>query len=455
MPSPLFADRPHQPPERGRADALVPQTRGPRGEEGAARRDAGTGPTDPRTRRRRSPYDPAARRFDDPGTTHPGQPLRGAPERSARRGSGAAGRDGRPRGEEAAGSPPARVGSAEWNLLTDEASWSGELYRIVGRSPGAGPMSLDELPSLVFAEDRAQLTRLLTGCLVDGRPIDGELRIVRPDGRMRTVRVTGGPVLDREGRTASMWAVFRDVGEPRRGGRAAYGPREAPRPAGDGYGAAVLDVAAHHCRGGGRSGGDWYDVLELPDGNTLLTTGGLMDRGAPAASAAMLLGALRGLAVAGILPGASLGHLDRLARTAAPPVLGSVLCCRYDPATRTLRWARAGGPAPLLFRDGTGRALDRPEGAPLGTAASDGPYEQAEVRLRPGDLLLLRTGGPAGGGPGPDTGAPGTGRLLALAAEFARARNARDCVRRAVEALGGTGRADGPCVVAAGVGGPP
>ena len=50
-------------------------------------------------------------------------------------------------------------------------NWSGELYRILGRDPAAPPLSLDELPSLVVDEDRPGLTAMVTGCLVDGRPI--------------------------------------------------------------------------------------------------------------------------------------------------------------------------------------------------------------------------------------------------------------------------------------------
>ncbi|MCP9963570.1 SpoIIE family protein phosphatase [Streptomyces somaliensis] len=484
MPSPLFADRSHQSPEGGQVDALISRARRLRGEVDAVRQDTASGGTDPRARWQRALYDLAVHQLDDLGA-HLGQLREGVPERPARQGAPAeeeprpGDRDGRPSGEEATGSLLTRVGSAEWNLLTDEVGWSGELYRIVGRSPGAGPMSLDELPSLVFAEDQPLLTRLLTDCLVDGKPIDGEFRIVRADGRVRTLHMAGEPVLDGEGRTASMWAVFRDVSELRRSERAVresceslrrrHERREAEqrlaaelretvlpfrcgplRPAGDG--AAALDVAGHHLPSAdGRTGGDWYDVLELPDGDALLAVGDLTGHGVPAASSvAVLLGALRGLAVAGIRPGALLGHLNQVMEAAAQPALGSALCCCYDPVARTLRWARAGHPAPLLFRDGTGRALDRPEGVLLGATASGAPYEQAETRLRPGDLLLLHTDGLTGSG----SGAPVAERLLALAPGFARARDARDCARMVVEEFGGTGRTGGACVVAARVGGP-
>ncbi|MGW8530503.1 SpoIIE family protein phosphatase [Nocardiopsis sp. NPDC055824] len=57
-----------------------------------------------------------------------------------------------------------------------------------------------------------------------------------------------------------------------------------------------------------------------------------------------------------------------------------------------MAWAQAGHPAPLLFRDGTGHTLRRPEGVLLG-ATTGAVYGEAETRLLPGDLLVLHTDG--------------------------------------------------------------
>ncbi|WP_049580430.1 PAS domain-containing protein, partial [Streptomyces sp. SBT349] len=110
-----------------------------------------------------------------------------------------------------------RVGSAEWDLLTDDVVWSEELFSIFGRAAQDGPLSLDQLPSWLPAEDQPALTAAVTGCLVDGRPVDCEFRITRPDGSERTVQMAGEPVLDDHGGTVAMWAMIRDVSELRRG----------------------------------------------------------------------------------------------------------------------------------------------------------------------------------------------------------------------------------------------
>ncbi|MGO4635142.1 PP2C family protein-serine/threonine phosphatase [Streptomyces sp. 2RAF24] len=475
MPSHLFADRPAQSPEPGTVDALISQTRRLRGEVDAVRRDSAVDEDDPHNRWQRALCDLAVHQLDDLGA-HLGQLKTGLPvEHPVDSPAAYAVPAPRP-----AGSLLSRVGSAEWDLLTDDVHWSDELFQIFGRPRERGPLPLDELPSLVFAEDQSLLQAMVTDCLIDGKPIDGEFRIVRSDGRVRTVHMTGEPVLDSDGCTASMWAVLRDVSELRRSERAVRESRdslqrhrqiehterrvavelqEAVLPPWRGSlsfahdGPAPLDVAGHYLPAAstGLIGGDWYDALALPDGDALLTVGDLTGHGVAATSSmAMLLGALRGMAVAGIRPGALMGHLNQLLETTVQPALGSAMCCRYDPTSQVLTWSQAGHPAPLLFRGGTVRTLARPEGVLLG-ATTGAAYEEAETRLFPGDLLLLHTDGltrTAGDVHSDD----GTRRLLALAPRLAAARDAQDCVRSVVEEFGEGPREDDACVMVVRVG---
>ncbi|MCM2390602.1 PP2C family protein-serine/threonine phosphatase [Streptomyces albipurpureus] len=486
MPSHVFADRPAaQPPERGTVDALITRTHRLRGDLDAVRRDSVVDIDDPQGRWQRALCDLAVHQLDDLGS-HLGQLKEGLPP-PLNNTVGTDNPDGADApshayvkdGDRRTGALLSRIGSAEWNLLTDEVSWSDELFRIVGRAPKSGPMTLDELPSIVFAEDQSLLTALVTACLVDGRPIDGEFRMVRADGRVRTVHMTGEPVLDSDGSTASMWAVFRDVSELRRSERAVRESRdslhrrqhfeqtehrlavelqEAVLPPWRGSlhfpldGSAGVDVAAHYLPSINRAliGGNWYDALQLPSGTSMFSVGDLTGHGVTATSTmAMLLGALRGLGVAGIQPGQVMGHLNQLLETSVQPALGSAVCCRFDPVTRTLSWAQAGHPAPLLFRDGTGRALTPPDGVLLG-ATSNAGYEQAELALRPGDLLVLRTDGLTRRSAAEEE--DGTDLLLALAPRLTEARDAQECVRIVVEACHADERADDACVLVARVG---
>ncbi|MFE2138072.1 PP2C family protein-serine/threonine phosphatase, partial [Streptomyces sp. NPDC059466] len=460
-------DRPAgHPPRRGEVDALISQTRRLRGEMDAVRRDAPVDGGDAQGRWQRALCDLAMHQLDDLDQ-HLAQLREGPPPEPVE-----------PPAATEEGSLLSRVGSAEWNLLTDAASWSVELYQILGRDPAAPPLTLDELPSLVFDEDRPMLTSMVTDCLIDAKPIDGEFRVVRPDGGVRTVHIMGEPVLDTDGSTAAMWAVLRDVSELRQSQRTVTETRDSLRhdrrfaqnehrlavelqeavlPPWQGSlrltrrGPGALDLAAHYLPSSAAAlvGGDWYDALELPDGETLLSVGDLTGHGVTVASGmAMLLGALRGMAMAGTQPGQLMSWLDRLVDASVQPVLGSAVCCRYRPETRTLTWAQAGHPAPLLFRNGTGRMLAPPHGVLLG-ATSGAAYGQAEVTLEDGDLLLLHTDGLV-----PRChGAAAVKRLLDLAPLFGRAGTAQDCVRMMVEEFGETRREDDACLLVARVGG--
>lgn len=496
MPSHLHADHAAgPPPDPGAVDALISQARRLRGEVDAVRREAvTTTQTDddsPRARWQRALCDLAVHHLDDLGE-HLGQLREGLePDREAEPDQGAAYGPAAPplpveQQPAAQGLPaaPGRAGSAQWNLLTDEVEWSDELYRIFGRGRRDGPLTLDELPSWLHEEDQATLTAMVTGCLVDGRQINGEFRIVRQDGSVRTIHMVGEPVLDGDGGTASMWAVLRDVSDLRHTQRMLGETRDTLRhqrqvartehrlavelqesvlpawrgplrlPPGE---VPALDLAARYLPSGTCAliGGDWYDALQLPDGATLLTVGDLTGHGVAATTGmAMMLGALRGMALAGIEPGALLLRLNQLLDRTEQPALGSALCCRYDPAGRVLTWSQAGHPAPVVFRNGVGRVLPSPEGVLLGVSP-DAEYAQRSERLRPDDLLMLHTDGlltrsaALDGSVRGEADPSGVGRLLALGPRFADTRTAQDCVRTIVEELGVPEREDDACVMVA------
>ncbi|HEY5833078.1 PP2C family protein-serine/threonine phosphatase [Streptomyces sp.] len=483
MPSPTHADHTAaQPPDPGAVDALITQARQLRTRVDAVLRDSVAAAEDPQLRWQRALCDLAVHQLDDLGT-HLGQLRDGfEPEGPAELPPDAPSRFPLP-GPAAAGAR-GRAGSAEWNLLTDDVTWSDELYRIFGRDPEEGPLTLDELPSWLFSEDQYLLTEMVTGCLVDARPIDGEFRIVRADGSVRTVHMVGEPVLGADGSTESMWAVLRDVSDLRRSQRtlretrdslerqrqvarterrlavelqeAVLPPwRDTLRFPQDG-GATTMDLAAYYLPPATAAliGGDWYDAMQLPDGSSLLTVGDLTGHGVAATSGmAMMLGALRGMAVAGLRPGPLMGWLNELLDSSAHPALGSALCCRYEPDTRVLHWSQAGHPAPLLFRDGAGRVLDAPDGVLLGSTPG-ARYAEAREQLAAGDLLVLHTDGlvprrtPAVTAAGPEAES-GVHRLLAMAPLFAGAASAQDCVRMVAAEFDAAEREDDACVLIA------
>ncbi|MFD0276117.1 hypothetical protein ACFVHB_19720 [Kitasatospora sp. NPDC127111] len=105
--------------------------------------------------------------------------------------------------------PGPGVGSAEWDLLTDDVRWSAEVFRLLGCDPGRGPLSLDRLPDRLDEVDRPQLRRMMTDTLIHGRHAYGTLQVRRPCGGYELVECAGEPVLGTDGTVTALRLLLR------------------------------------------------------------------------------------------------------------------------------------------------------------------------------------------------------------------------------------------------------
>lgn len=142
-------------------------------------------------------------------------------------------------------------------------------------------------------------------------------------------------------------------------------------------------------------GGDFYDVLERPDGTIAFTVGDVTDKGVPAA---MVMAATRSLLRAAgeqlATPGQVLARVNELLHGDIPSRM--FVTCLYgvlDPRTGALRFANAGHNLPFL-RSGDAAAELRAVGLPLGLMPGMA-YDETDATLRPGDVLLLHSDGVA------------------------------------------------------------
>jgi serine phosphatase RsbU (regulator of sigma subunit) len=194
----------------------------------------------------------------------------------------------------------------------------------------------------------------------------------------------------------------------------------------------------------GRVGGDWYVTAALPDGRVLVAIGDVAGHGLPAAAGmARLRGALAGLAITGAPPDQLVGWLDDLVRHVGPgEATASVLAGYFDPSTRTLIWAQAGHPPPVLVRGASARPLECPPGILLGAGESQ-TYQAATMALEPDDLLLLYSDGLI---ERRDRSLEqGLETLLAAASST---RDPEEVIAAALSALGSTDPEDDTCLVA-------
>jgi PAS domain S-box-containing protein len=141
-------------------------------------------------------------------------------------------------------------------------------------------------------------------------------------------------------------------------------------------------------------GGDWYDVLDLDDGNIAITIGDVAGRGVQAAAImGQLRNALRAYAFEGHRPAFALEQLNRLAWSMGRGVMATVVYLIFDPASGQLRLANAGHLPPLLANpNGSTEYLEEGRSLPLGVQATT-TYAEAEHLLGADATLLLYTDG--------------------------------------------------------------
>ncbi|HEY3071028.1 MAG TPA: MASE1 domain-containing protein [Gaiellaceae bacterium] len=108
----------------------------------------------------------------------------------------------------------AHIGSWEWDIRRDVVTWSDELYRIFGVSPGSAPSGYTAYLERLPPEDREFVNATVTRAYVDGRPFAFEHRLVRADGTERVISARGRVIVE-DGEAIAMVGTSQDVTEQR------------------------------------------------------------------------------------------------------------------------------------------------------------------------------------------------------------------------------------------------
>jgi PAS domain S-box-containing protein len=159
-----------------------------------------------------------------------------------------------------------------------------------------------------------------------------------------------------------------------------------------------LEISAHYFVGSERAdvGGDWYDLLRLPDGAIGVAIGDVMGHDLTAAAAmGQLRSVLRSYAWEGHRPAEVLDKLDRLVQGLGMAQLATCVYGRLEPAEggALLRYANAGHLPPVVqSRDGDVRLLDGGKSVLIGASGVEGRGD-AEAVIARGSTLILYTDG--------------------------------------------------------------
>jgi integral membrane sensor domain MASE1/anti-sigma regulatory factor (Ser/Thr protein kinase) len=293
----------------------------------------------------------------------------------------------------------ARIGRWEWNLATGTVTWSDEMFRIHGALPGAYEVSFEKAVELVAPQDRERIEENTRAAIEGAHPEipDIEYGIVLPDGEVRILLGRGRIFSGDDGAPARMVGVVQDITERRAYDREheiaetlqrALLPRSLPTV--DGFAVAARYLPAET---GLSAGGDWYDVVPLPDGSVSVVIGDVAGHGLEAASVmGQLRLAVRAYALEGRPPASVVALADGLLREVASDVMVTMLYLSIDAETLEARAVNAGHPPFLIVTPDGNRYADTASAPPLGLGRA-ARYDESVVPLIAGTTLILYTDG--------------------------------------------------------------
>jgi PAS domain S-box-containing protein len=144
---------------------------------------------------------------------------------------------------------------------------------------------------------------------------------------------------------------------------------------------------------GAAIGGDWYDVLERPDGRVALVVGDVVGHGLRAASTmGQLRNAFRAYGLVEASPAEVVARINRLVMSGVDEVMATVLYLVLDRETGEVAFSAAGHPPPLLLAADGPRFLEGGRSVPIG-ATDPAVFREARAVMPEGSTLLLYTDG--------------------------------------------------------------
>ena len=246
---------------------------------------------------------------------------------------------------------------------------------------------------ITHADDIAD-TRYAIDLLIDGDlPLFRfEKRYIDAAGETIWVEISGSVFRDAEGQPQYLIGMVQDLGERRIAHTLQRSMLTTQLPEIEG-----AELAVRYLPGSPEIevGGDWYDVIPLPDGRVGLVIGDVVGRGIDAAATmSQLRTALRAYAVEGLEPAEVVAKLHHLVDHLRIGLSTTLAYLDLDPFTRELRYVSAGH-LPVLHvpAQGPSRFLPGARSTPLGTAPAKRQIPQERLVLEPGDTVLLYTDG--------------------------------------------------------------
>ena len=107
----------------------------------------------------------------------------------------------------------AKIGSWEYDSMTNQRRWSEELFNILGFNRHLPLPDCQEIMSRVHPEDRLMVRETLRRGHREGIPWQFDYRLLMPDGTLKFIASKGEPVLDETGRVIKVLETMMDVSD--------------------------------------------------------------------------------------------------------------------------------------------------------------------------------------------------------------------------------------------------
>jgi PAS domain S-box-containing protein len=107
----------------------------------------------------------------------------------------------------------AHMGYCTYDLITEQVTWSDELWGILELDPKHGPPSIDKLIDRRHPDDREEAARVLADAIASGAPdYENSYRLLLPSGEIRHI-LARGTIRRQAGTAVSVFGVLLDVSE--------------------------------------------------------------------------------------------------------------------------------------------------------------------------------------------------------------------------------------------------
>jgi PAS domain S-box-containing protein len=107
----------------------------------------------------------------------------------------------------------AHIGNWVWDIATDKAYWSNELYRIFGRDPKKLAPTIDEFHSYIHPDDRLDYVNMADKALNEKSSLSIDFRIISDDGEERRIDMQSEIILNETNDPVQIKGIVHDITE--------------------------------------------------------------------------------------------------------------------------------------------------------------------------------------------------------------------------------------------------